>query len=153
MEILVDRGDVSAADGGYHYIRVRLPETATLEDALTAVTRRGYPGFRSWLVRAGTDGSRPLAAIRTGRSLAFEGYVAYVAYIADQNARLRDLISAPAGNPLYPADVALFYAPRDDRDPDDVRSEHLAEAHLPLTEQVLQLHTETPSAGVDGTLR
>jgi hypothetical protein len=153
MEILVDRGDVSTADGDYHYIRVRLPETATLEDALTAVTRRGFPGFRSWLVCAGLDGSRPLAAIRTGRSLSFVGYVAYVTYIADQNARLRDLIGEPAGVPVYPADVALFYFPRDDRDPDEVRSEHLAEAHLPLTEQVLQLHMETPSAGVDGAPR
>lgn len=145
MEILVDRGDVSAADGDYHYIRVRLPETATLEDALTAVTRRGFPGFGSWLVCARLDGNRPLAAIRTGPSLSFAGYVAYVAYIADQNAGLQDLIREPAGVPRYPTDVSLFYVPRGDRDPDEVRSEHLAEAHSPLTEQVLQLHTETPS--------
>jgi hypothetical protein len=33
----------------------------------------------------------------------------------------------------------LYYVPREDRDPDEVRAEHLAGAHLPLTEQVLQL--------------
>lgn len=141
MQILVDRGDVCAADGDYHYIRVQLPDTATVEDALTAVTRRGFPGFRSWLVCAGPGRTRPLAAIRTGRSIAFEGYTAYVAYIADQNARLRDLIGELTDVPQHPAGVALFYAPRDDRDPEEVRSEHLAEAHLPLTEQVLQLPT------------
>ena len=130
MEILVDRGDVCAADGGYHYIRVQLPPAATLEDALTAVTRRGFPGFGSWLVYAGLGRTRPLAAIRTGRDPGNAGYVAYMAYIADQNAALRDLLEEPADEPRYPADVALFYAPRDDQDPNEVRSEHLAEANI-----------------------
>jgi len=132
---------VCAADGDLHHLRVELPDTATLEDALTALTRRGFPGFGSWLVCAGPDRTRPLAALRTGRSLAFAGYVAYVAYIADQNAGLRDLIADPGDVPQHPADVAMFYFPRADRDPDEVRREHLAAAHLPLTEQVLQLHT------------
>lgn len=136
MEILVDRGDVAAGDCDYHRIRVRLPETATLEGAITAATRRGFPGFGSWLVCAEGDRSRPLAAIRTGRSLSFVGYVAYVAYIADQNAGLGELIGEPAG-------VALYYVPCGDRDPDEVRREHLTGARLPLTEQVLQLPAES----------
>jgi hypothetical protein len=133
MQITVDRGSVCAGDEtAPHHIYVQLPDDATLEDALEAVTRRGFPGFRSWLVCTRRDRSGPLAAIRTGRSLAFEGYVGYVAFIADQNARLRDLIGTHD-------DAMLYYVPQEDRDPEEVRAEHLAEAHLPLTQQVLQL--------------
>jgi len=67
-----------------------------------------------------------------GCSLTFDGYVGYVAYIADQYARVRDLVGARG-------DAMLYYVPREDRDPEEVRAEHLTEAHLPLAEQVLQL--------------
>lgn len=131
MDMIVDRGSSCAADDAFeHWIRVQVPEDATLEETLTVINHRGYPNFGSWLVQAGRNG-RPLAAIR----------IRYVAYIADQHARIADLTSMEA-NP------ALYFAFRNDDDPDTVRGDYLAHAHLPLSEQVLparETHTTGPT--------
>ena len=120
VEILVDRESVCAADDAEdHRIRVRLPDGATLVQALTTVNHRGFPGFGSWLVRAGRAGV-PLAAIR----------IRYVAYVADRNALVSELTGGADS-------LALYYADQSDRDPDAVCGEYLDQTRAQLTGEVL----------------
>ena len=95
-----------------HWIRVDLPDDATLEDALTAISGHGFHhqyagGLTTWLVSDGRHG-RKLAAIPKH----------YAAFVADPRERIRDLVGED-GTPT------LFFHYKQGIDPDLLQSELL----------------------------